>query len=482
MDAKNFLKAIEREAIVAYTNKKGVIEYVNSNFCRISGYSKKELIGKDHRILNSGHHPKSFFINIWSTILSGNVWVGDICNRAKDGSLYWVNSTISPSIVDGEIAGFYAVRNDVTRQKELEQRNLDLTRLSNDLQKIAQIGGWTYILESKKFITTDQMLAILGIPKTLEIRACDIDELIPQNKGNDFSGMINKVLEEEASSTENFKMISLKGIVLCIKVTASLVKDAEGRPLKVVGTLHDVSELKEAEEKVALERRKSIHSAKLASIGEMASSIVHEMNNPLTIIQGNVRSTQRLTTLPEVQERIKKLERPIEKLVKLADNLRKYSRGSMIGTSLKVYDLKTLIEDSLVFLEYRLAYASIELTLDLEEGIEIKCDRSEIEQVIVNLVNNSVDAIEKQITRWIKIEAHQLEGQVKLIFTDSGDGIPKTMQKKIFDTFYTTKSAEKGTGLGLGIVKDILLHHKADIRIDNTSPHTKFVIEFEKID
>ena len=152
MDAKNFLKAIEREAIVAYTNKKGVIEYVNSNFCRISGYSKKELIGKDHRILNSGHHPKSFFINIWSTILSGNVWVGDICNRAKDGSLYWVNSTISPSIVDGEIAGFYAVRNDVTRQKELEQRNLDLTRLSNDLQKIAQIGGWTYILESKKLI------------------------------------------------------------------------------------------------------------------------------------------------------------------------------------------------------------------------------------------------------------------------------------------------------------------------------------------
>ncbi len=480
MDAKNFLKAIEREAIVAYTNKKGVIEYVNSNFCRISGYSAKELMGKDHRILNSGYHPKSFFIDIWSTILSGNVWVGDICNRAKDGSLYWVNSTISPSIVDGEIAGFYAVRNDVTRQKELEQRNLDLTRLSNDLQRIAQIGGWTYILESKKFITTGQMLTILGIPKTLEIRPCDIDELIPENTSNLFSGLINRALEDEGNITENFKIISLKGIVLCVKVTASLIKDDEGRPIKVVGTLHDISELEEAQEKVELERRKSIHSAKLASIGEMASSVVHEMNNPLTIIQGNVRSTQRLSTLPEIQDRIKKLERPIEKLVKLADNLRKYSRGSMIGINLKSYDLKNLIEESLVFLEYRLTYANIELTLDLEEGLEIKCDRSELEQVIVNLVNNSVDAIEKHITRWIKIEAHQIGDKITLSFTDSGDGIPKKIQNKIFDTFYTTKSAEKGTGLGLGIVKDILLHHNADIRVDDTSPNTKFVIEFEK--
>jgi len=480
MDAKNFLKAIEREAIVAYTNKKGVIEYVNSNFCRISGYSAKELLGKDHRILNSGYHPKSFFIDIWSTILSGNVWVGDICNRAKDGSLYWVNSTISPSIVDGEIDGFYAVRNDVTRQKELEQRNQELTRLSNDLQKIGQIGGWSYFLETEDFFITDQMRSILGIPRNLDIRPCDIDELIPNHGSTySFTELISKASKQEGRITQDYKMISLKGVVICITVTASLVKDSEDHDVKISGTFQDVSDLKEAEERVELERRKSIHSGKLASIGEMASSVVHEMNNPLTIIQGNVRSILELSDLNEVHKRIKKIERPIEKLLKLADSLRKYSRGSKVSIEAKTYNLKTLIEESLVFLEHRFNYSNIELILELEEGIDIKCDRSEMEQVIVNLINNSIDAIEKQRTRWIKIQTFQRQEKICMNFTDSGDGIPKEIQKKIFNSFYTTKSAEKGTGLGLGIVKDILKHHDASIKVDDTDPNTKFVIEFK---
>ena len=480
MDAKNFLKAIEREAIVAYTNKKGVIEYVNSNFCLISGYSSKELIGKDHRILNSGYHPKSFFIDIWSTILSGNVWVGDICNRAKDGSLYWVNSTISPSIVDGEIAGFYAVRNDITRQKELEQRNLELTRLSNDLQKIAQIGGWSYIIDSEEFLITDQMRDILGIPSSLEMRPQDIDELIPNSKEHSFTELLCRASKVEGRITEDYKMISLKGVVICIKITASLIKDAEGKPTKITGTFQDISELKEAEEKIELERRKSIHSGKLASIGEMASSVVHEMNNPLTVIQGNVRSIMELTDTSEIHNRIKKIQRPIENLLKLADSLRKYSRGSKISLNYMTYDLKTLIEECLLYLEHRFNYSNIELILELEEDVKIKCDRSEMEQVIVNLINNSVDAVDNLRSRWIKIQAYQNEEKTYLSITDSGDGIPKKVQNKIFDTFYTTKDPEKGTGLGLGIVKDILLHHNATIRVDNSSPNTKFLITFEK--
>lgn len=132
---------LDDACIIAITDLRGAIVYANDAFTRISGYSREELVGQNHRILKSGQHRPEFFREMWRTVARGEVWTGEICNRAKDGHLYWVESTISPLRDDaGHTTHYCALRIDITARKEAQQRLLDAMEQNAERRHLESVG------------------------------------------------------------------------------------------------------------------------------------------------------------------------------------------------------------------------------------------------------------------------------------------------------------------------------------------------------
>lgn len=184
--------ALDEHAIVAITNPQGRITYVNDKFCAISKYSRAELLGQDHRMINSGHHPKEFIRELWTTIARGGVWKGELRNRAKDGTYYWVGTTIVPFLrADGKPYEYVAIRNDITERKRVEEEILVLNHTLEQrvVERTVQLATANKELEAFSYSVSHDLRAPLrhidGFAQLLKKRiALRLDETEDRYLGN----------------------------------------------------------------------------------------------------------------------------------------------------------------------------------------------------------------------------------------------------------------------------------------------------------
>jgi len=228
------------------------------------------------------------------------------------------------------------------------------------------------------------------------------------------------------------------------------------------------------------ERASLIYSSKMATLGEMAGGVAHEINNPLAIIQGYSARLKKLLARGEMDKGkmdhiAEKIQLMTVRIARIVKGLRNFSRDSS-GEAFRVTKVSHLLDDTLELCRERFYSRGIKLILgEVPEDLLIECQPVQITQVILNLLNNGHDAVESLDDKWVSLDILDRGEFIEFSITDSGNGISSNIREKIFQPFYTTKPVGKGTGLGLSISKGIIESHGGEFRVDTSAQNTRFV-------
>jgi PAS domain S-box-containing protein len=482
--------AVNLHAIVATTDSRGTITFVNDKFCEVAGYSREELIGQDHRLINSGHHSKEFMADLWATIKRGDAWRGEIRNRAKNGSFYWLQTTIVPFLNDDRTPRQYmAIRTVITERKEAEQALRTAEERTQFVLQNANVGVWDIHYPTGVVRWSGTMEAQYGLlPGTFPgAFQAFVDRIHPDDRAAVLE-TVGKAMSSGADFTLMNRTIWPDGTVRWLSGAGRILLGERGEPLRAVGISLDVTDRRSLEQQFQ-------QAQKMEAVGQLAGGVAHDFNNLLTIILGFCEVLlEDLDSGDPRKADITEIQKAGTHAAGLTRQLLAFSRKQIIEPT--QLDLNVVVTEMQTMLR-RLIREDVTVVLGLQPGLSsVTADRGEVEQIVMNLAVNARDAMPTGGTLTIETADVELDGHfakthvaveagphVVLTVTDTGTGMTPEVQARMFEPFFTTKEPGKGTGLGMATVYGIVTRSGGSIGVDSqVGRGTSFKVYFPRAD
>ena len=404
------------------------------------------------------------------------------------GNLKRVRAIGKAEFSQGVCTKVFGTFQDITLIHKMHQ---DILQNNDRLEAIlegARLGSWDWYVQDNRVVFDRRWCEMLGLvyeETPMELKTWD--ELIhPDDREKVYQDVRDHVegKTEFYENTHRLKHANGNWVWILDKgrVTA---RDDIGRPLRFSGTHLNVTKQKELEEQLELAHIQQVESTRLTLLGEMSSSIAHEINNPLTIISGYATTISHMIEkgdlssekLGNAADRITQTSLRIAKIIR---GLRAFARDGGSDPFVS-HPVSTIVEDVFELGRERFRVNGIKLIQPLVPAqLQVECRTVQISQTLLNLLNNAFDAVVNTQDAWVQLEVEDLGEWVQFAVMDSGSGIPADIAQKMMRPFFTTKEVGKGTGLGLSISSGIIANHNGSLFLDQNSQHTRFIIKIPK--
>jgi PAS domain S-box-containing protein len=449
---------------IVVTDIEGNIQYVNPKFVEITGYSAREVLGQNPRVLKSGEQTAEYYKVLWDTITTGNEWHGEFHNKKKNGDMYWERAVISPiKDSEGVITGFIGIKEDITGYKQAQEKLIEVAEQYRTL--VENVPGIVYRCANDKEWTmsfiSDEIYRLTGYRNAdfIDNAVRSYASIIYVEDHDKVNRIIQQALSENKPYSMEYRIHCADGSIVWVQEKGRGVYNPNGDLLWLDGVITDITVLKEAQEQMHVAMQMQM---------EFTSTVSHELRTPLTAIKEGIAivldgSAGDINA--EQKDFLDTAKRNVDRLTRLINDVLDFQKLKAGKTrfDMESNDLNETIKDVQKQMSPEANKKGLEFSLDLDKTIpKINFDRDAIARVLINIINNAFKFTDHgSIT--ITTEQRPEENSVYVRAKDTGPGIKESDLGRLFEDFEQLEKGKDrktgGTGLGLAISKKIVAQH-----------------------